>query len=397
MTPASRPRRPRPEWPLSPQLTDVAVAAAVALLTGLDAAVNDPGHQQADWLTWLLYAVSVAALLVRSRWPVAVTVVTGAGCAGWALHGHIGELLNLPVMVALYALAVQGGRRRTLRTAVIAGLVSGVVSVIAGKDVAQPQGAPLLEMLWPLVPLLLGEVVRGRRELLEEYADRAERAEADREREARRKVDQERVRIARELHDVIAHTVSAMTVQAGLALDALDSRPEVARAAMRQVRTSGKEAVRELRTTVGVLRQGQRAASAEPAPRLAQLDDLVEGVRGTGLRVSLHTSLPADTGGRELPQLVELAAYRIVQEALTNVIKHAGARHAAVSVAATEGTVTVEITDDGPTPDAVAGEGYGLIGMRERAAAVGGGLEAGPMAGGGWRVRAVIPVEEGAL
>ncbi|MGW6057890.1 sensor histidine kinase [Streptomyces sp. NPDC055189] len=396
MTPTSRSRRRRLAWPLSPQLTDLAVAGVVALLTGLDAAVNDSAHRQADWLTWLLYAVSVAALLVRSRWPVAVTVVTGAACAGWALYGHIGELLNLPVMVALYALAAQGDRRRTLRTAVVAAVVSGVVSVIAGKDVAQPQGAPLLEMLWPLVPLLLGEVVRGRRELLEEYAARAERAEADREREARRKVDLERVRIARELHDVVAHTVSAMTVQAGLALDALDSRPEVARTAMRQVRTSGKEAVRELRATVGVLRAGHRAPSVDPAPRLAQLAELVEGVRGTGLRVSLHTTLPADTGGRELPQLVELAAYRIVQEALTNVIKHAGARHAAVSVAATEAAVTVEITDDGSAPDAVAGEGYGLIGMRERATAVGGDLEAGPVRDGGWRVRAVIPVEGGA-
>ncbi|WP_367047040.1 sensor histidine kinase [Streptomyces sp. Je 1-332] len=383
------PGRIRRPWP--PQLTDVAVAAVVGLLTGLDAAVNGPGHRQADWLTWTLFAVSVAALLVRSRWPVAVTVVTGAACAGWALHGHIGELLNLPVMVALYALAVEGNRRRTLRTAGVAALVSGAVSVVAGKDVAQPQGAPLLEMLWPLVPLLLGEVVRGRRELLKEYADRAERAEADREREARRKVDQERVRVARELHDVIAHTVSAMTVQAGLALDALDSRPEVARTAMRQVRTSGKEAVRELRATVGVLREGRHTASVDPAPRLAQLDELVETARGAGLRVSLH----ADTGGRELPRLVELAAYRIVQEALTNVIKHASARHVAVSVAVTGECLAVEITDDGPGTSGGAGEGYGLIGMRERATAMGGGVEAGPLRGGGWRVRGTLPVEGG--
>ncbi|MGW6025370.1 sensor histidine kinase [Streptomyces sp. NPDC055099] len=392
MTTAFRSWQRRLPWPLPPHLTDPAVAAVVAVLTGLDAAVNDSGHRQADWLTWLLFAVSVAALLVRSRWPVAVTVITGAACAGWALYGHIGELLNLPVMVALYALAVRGDRRRTLRTAVVAALVSGTVSVIAGKDVAQPQGAPLLEMLWPLVPLLLGEVVRGRQELLQEYAERAERAEADREREARRKVDQERVRIARELHDVIAHTVSAMTVQAGLALDALDSRPEVARTAMRQVRTSGKEAVRELRTTVGVLREGRHTAAAAPAPRLAQLDELVEGVRGTGPRISLHT----DTGGRELPQLVELAAYRIVQEALTNVIKHADARHVAVSVAVVGEGLAVEITDDGPERSVDSGEGYGLIGMRERATTMGGDLEAGPLRGGGWRVRAVLPVEGGA-
>ncbi|MFE9688092.1 histidine kinase [Streptomyces sp. NPDC006285] len=205
---------------------------------GRDAASNSSGYRQDDWVTWLLFAVSIAALLVRSRRPVAVAVVTGAACAGWALYGHIGELLNLPVMVALYAVAVQGERRRTVRTAVIASLVAGVVAVMAGIDVVQPQGAPLTEMLWPLIPLLLNEAVRGRRELAAEYATRVERAEADRERNAQRRVEQERVRIARELHDI----VSAMTVQAGLALDALDMKPEVARAAIRQVRTSGKEA-----------------------------------------------------------------------------------------------------------------------------------------------------------
>ncbi|WJV50757.1 sensor histidine kinase [Streptomyces flavofungini] len=398
MTPPSPvlpgPRRLRwPLWPLSPTVADLVVAAVVAVLTGADAAVNDPAYRQADWLTWLLFGVSVAALLVRSRWPVAVSVITGAACAGWALYGHIGELLNLPVMAALYALAVRGDRRRTLRAAAVAAVASGAVSVVAGIDVAQPQGAPLLEMLWPLVPLLLGEVVRGRGELLQEYADRAVRAEAEREQESRRKVHQERVRIARELHDVVAHTVSAMTVQAGLALDALDKRPDVAREAMRQVRASGKEAVRELRATVGVLRDG-RQPERGPAPRLERLEELVERVRGAGLKVSLHV----DTGRREVPQMVELAAYRIVQEALTNVIKHAGARHAAVSVVLAADrpdgdALVVETTDDGPPAQAAAGEGYGLIGVRERATAAGGSAEAGPVPGGGWRVRAVLPLE----
>ncbi|WP_245769744.1 sensor histidine kinase [Streptomyces indicus] len=381
----------RIRWPLPPHLADVAVAAVVALFTGADAAVNDPSHRQADWLTWLLFAGSIGALLVRSRWPMAATLITGAACAGWALYGHIGELLNLPVMVALYTLAVQGTRRRTLRAGVVAAVVSGAVSLVAGIDVAQPQGAPLLEMLWPLVPLLLGEVVRGRRELMREYEARAARAEADREQEAERKVHQERVRIARELHDVVAHTVSAMTVQAGLALDALDVKPEVAREAMRQVRTSGKEAVRELRATVEVLREGEHAprARTDPAPRLEQLHILAEPVRAAGVTVSLHL----ETSGRELPQVVELAAYRIVQEALTNVIKHAQPRHVAVSVAAAEGRLLVEVVDDGAPGRPRGAEGYGLIGMRERAASVEGTVEAGPVAGGGWRVHASLPLE----
>ncbi|WYB30394.1 histidine kinase dimerization/phosphoacceptor domain-containing protein [Streptomyces sp. SM1P] len=132
-----------------------------------------------------------------------------------------------------------------------------------GRDVVNPQGLPVLEMVWPLVPLLLGEVVRTRRELLAEYAARAARAEEDREREAARRVRQERVRVAREIHDILAHTVSAMTVQAGVALDALDAAPEVSRQAMTQVRASGKEAVRELRATLSVLRA---AESTAPAP-----------------------------------------------------------------------------------------------------------------------------------
>ncbi|MFF2846376.1 sensor histidine kinase [Streptomyces sp. NPDC058001] len=382
---------PRVPWPLPPRLADLLIAAVVAVFTGADVVVNVPGYRQADQVTWLLFAVSIGALLFRSGRPVAVTLVTGAACAGWALYGHIGELLNLPVMVALYAMAVQGDRRRTVRTGVIAALVSGIVSVIAGLDVVQPEGAPVLEMLWPLVPLLLGEVVRARHELLREYAARAARAEADREREALRKVEQERLRIAREVHDVVAHTVSAMTVQAGVALDALDARPELARRAMRQVRLSGKEAIQELRATMGVLRgPADEAGVTAPAPRLGELPELADRVRATGLRLTVH----ADTGDREVPHLVELAAYRIVQEALTNVIKHASARHAAVSVTLAGDRLAVEVTDDGhpsTTPQGGA-HGYGLVGMRERATALGGTVEAGPRAVGGWRVFASLPV-----
>ncbi|MEW1796175.1 histidine kinase dimerization/phosphoacceptor domain-containing protein [Streptomyces niveus] len=180
--------RVRPRVRAVPPITaDLPVAAGVALFTASDAAVNDPEHRQADAFTWLLVAVSVLALAARRRSPVPVVVVTGAACAGWALYGHIGELLNLPVIVALYTVAVPGDRRRTVWTVAVAA----------------------------------------------------------------RRVHEERVRIARELHDIVAHTVTAMTVWAGVALD---TRPEISRKAMRQVRDSGREAVRELRATVTVLR-----------------------------------------------------------------------------------------------------------------------------------------------
>ncbi|MDG4856686.1 sensor histidine kinase [Streptomyces sp. T-3] len=376
---------------LPPLAVDLLVVAVVALFTASDAAVNDPGYRQADWFTWLLLAVSLAALVWRRRWPVPVVVSTGAACAGWALYGHIGELLNLPVIVALYTVAVLGNRRRTLWTGLVAALVSGAVALRVGQDVANPQGLPLLEMIWPLVPLLLGEVVRTRRQLMVEYAARAVRAEEDREAEAARRVHEERVRIARELHDIVAHTVTAMTVQAGVALDALDAKPEVSRRAMRQVRESGREAVQELTATVSVLRKSG-GESTQPAPGLDELPELVERFNGSSVEITLRQDrVPG------LPSLTGLAAYRIVQEALTNVVKHSGARHAAVSVRIDSDRLHVEVVDDGPTAEPGTG-GFGLLGMRERAAAAGGTIEYGPVSGGGFRVRAELPsVIEGGL
>ncbi|WP_435833734.1 sensor histidine kinase [Streptomyces bacillaris] len=372
---------------MPPLAADLLVVAVVGLFTGSDLAVNDPGSRQADALSWALFALSLAALVVRRRRPVPVACVTGAACAGWALYGHIGELLNLPVIVALYTVAVLGDRRRTLWAGVTAAVVSGAVALIVGRDVVNPQGLPVLEMIWPLVPLLLGEAERTRRELLAEYAARAERAEAEREREAARRVRQERVRVAREIHDILAHTVSAMTVQAGVALDALDTAPEVSRRAMTQVRASGKEVVRELRATLSVLRETESTA---PAPRLDELPGLVEGVEAGGVRVTLRR----EPSGGAYPGVVETTAYRIVQEALTNVVKHSGAGRVAVSLTGADAHLEIEIVDDGPPrPEPSTGEGYGLIGMRERVPAVGGTLTYGPVPGGGFRVHAVLPTE----
>ncbi|MFE5667645.1 sensor histidine kinase [Streptomyces niveus] len=379
-----------------PITADLLVAAGVALFTASDAAVNDPEYRQADAFTWLLVAVSVLALVARRRRPVPVVVITGAACAGWALYGHIGELLNLPVIVALYTVAVLGDRRRTVWTGAVAAVVSGAVALRVGHDVANPQGLPVLELIWPLVPLLLGEAVRTRRELLREYEARAARAEEDREREAARRVHEERVRIARELHDIVAHTVTAMTVQAGVALDALDARPEISRKAMRQVRDSGKEAVRELRATVTVLRERDDEPPA-PVPGIEGLRELVERFEGGDVELVMRREGEFDG----LSPMVELAVHRIVQEALTNVVRHSGARRAAVSLVRHDDRLTVEIANDGAGGGATGGAGelpagrggFGLIGMRERAAAAGGGVEYGPVPGGGFLVRAWLPAE----
>jgi len=244
-------------WPV-----DVAVAAVVAVLTGMDAWWNQPGTREADGLTYLLVVVSVAAVVVRRRWPVVVAAICVAALTAWYLLGHRGELLNLPSMVALYTVAVQGARRRT----VLIGLVAVVWSAGLGWVTGDRSSAPVSEMLWPAAALLLGEVVRGRRELLAEYAAREARAAADREREAHRRVQQERLRIAREFHDVVAHTIAAVNVQTGVAVAAFDQRPDAARAALVQARASSREALQELRATVALLRDAAPGDSTDPCP-----------------------------------------------------------------------------------------------------------------------------------
>jgi signal transduction histidine kinase len=373
----------------NPRVVDVLVAAVVAFPTTMDAWFNVPGSRQADVLTYLLVVVSIVPLLFRRRWPEGVAVICGLALTGWYLLGHHGEALNLPTIVALYTVAVQGDRRRSL----IAGAVAVTWSAGVALAVAEPANAPVLEMAWPVVALLIGENVRSRRELLAEYAARAELAEAERERESRRRVEEERLRIAREFHDVIAHTVTAMNVQTGVAIDAFDERPEVARRALLQARASGREALQELRATVEVLRDESQKGSTKPAPHTGQIGELVEITKSADLNVTLEL----ETGDRDLPSVVELAAYRIVQEALTNVVRHAQARNAKVSVVRSKDSLIVEVVDDGVTSngDTPPGEavGFGLAGMAERAVAIGGHLEHGPGAGGGFRVHAELPLD----
>lgn len=370
-------------------LTDAVVAAVVAFPTAMDAWWNEAGTRQADWLTYVLLVVSITALLFRRRWPIAVALVCGGALTGWYVLGHHGELLNLPMMVALYTIAVQGNRRTTLVIALVAATWSGILGFTSNDPIGARGGSPVLETITPLVPLALGEATRLRRELVA-------RAQAEREQEARRRVEGERVRIAQEFHDLVAHTMAAVNVQMGVAVAAFESNPDTARAALTQARASSKEALQELRATVALLRdtRGPDATAVQaPAPRLAHLDGLAETARAAGIAVTVA----ADTGGTEVPAAVELAAYRIVQEALTNVVRHSDARNVAVSVRPEGDRLVVEVTDDGtaasgngaaPSPPS---SGYGLVGMAERATAVGGHVEHGTTSDAGFRVHAVLP------
>ena len=223
--------------------------------------------------------------------------------------------------------------------------------------------------------------------------DRAEKAERTREEEARRRVAEERLRIARDLHDVVAHHIALVNVQAGVASHVMDKRPDQAKEALAHVRQASRSALDELRATVGLLRQsGDPEAPTEPAPGLARLGELV----GTFHHAGLHVEVARADQGTELPAAVDLAAYRIIQEALTNVRKHAGGRaKAEVSVVRVGPNIEVTVLDDGTgTEDGAPadGGGHGLLGMRERVTAVRGTLTTGPRYGGGFRVHAILPV-----
>ena len=391
-----------PEPLKSSAVVDVLLLAVVAIVTSLDAWSNLPGTRQADAITYLLVAVSIAALLIRRRRPLMVAVVCMAALTSLYALGHFGELLNLPTIVALYTVAVQGNRRRSIVVGAFAMLWSAGLAWIARitwPDFITDVGLPTLaEIVLPAVALLLGETVRSGRELLEVYAARARQAEADREREVIRRVEEERLRIARELHDIVAHTVAGINVQTGVAVEAFEARPEVARRAMLQVRSSGREALQELRAAVALLRDDKSKEPLTPMPHLDQLNELAQHARSAGVSVTLKR----DTGAARPPAMVELAAYRIVQEALTNVIRHADAANVAVSVTCENDTMVIEVTDDGPSKSndpipnrSGSAPGFGLIGMTERAAAIGGTVDHGPLPGGGFRVHAVLPLDGG--
>ncbi len=235
------------------------------------------------------------------------------------------------------------------------------------------------------VPFAVGRVLRGRELRLVESEERAWRLELERDAKALRAVSEERARIARELHDVVAHGVSVMVIQAGAAAEVLSRDPDSARGALVAIQDTGRQALADLRRMLGLVREGD-PIGLEPRPGLGQLDPLLGQVRTAGVPVEIEVRGTP----RELPAGVDVSAYRIVQEALTNVLKHAGPARARVIVAYGPDAVELEVVDDGRGPQ--NGQGHGLVGMRERVALYGGTLEAGPAGPRGFRVRARLPL-----
>ncbi|MCC3775779.1 sensor histidine kinase [Streptomyces sp. UNOB3_S3] len=369
----------------------------------------------------LLSAAACGALVLRRRAPRAVL---GATCGLTVLavvltrgDGPPRTTIAMSAAVALYTVAVRSERPAALRTVVTTvTALTGVVMLLGAPPWYAQENFGL--MAWTGLAGAAGDAVRSRRAFVAAIEERAVRAERTREEEARRRVAEERLRIARELHDVVAHHIALVNVQAGVASHIMDSRPEQAKEALAHVREAGRSALAELRATVGLLRQyGDPAAPTEPAPGLGDLGRLVEGFARVGLSVGVVAvpATPGATGGAmgaeaaaaavgALPGAVDLTAYRVLQEALTNVHKHAGPG-ARAEVRLRRGAYALELTvvDDGgkrpeaarvPADGAAEAGGHGLLGMRERAVALGGSCAAGPRGPGtpGFRVCAVLPL-----
>jgi signal transduction histidine kinase len=341
-----------------------------------------------------LLIVGAAALLVRRTHPVAALAGTVIPAFAYDLLNFPGGLCTIAVGVALYSVA-DAGHVRTGIGAIVA-VVGGflAIGVVFGRGHVFDLVTALWFAGWLVASLILGETTRSRRAYLEEVEQRALEAERTREDEARRRAGEERIRIARELHDILAHRISMISVQSGVGAHLMDRDPDQARRALVAVNQASKEALQELRATLGLLRQVDAPEPRSPAPGLAQLEGVMASASAAGVEVRL------DVSGRPrvLPTGVDLAAYRIVQESLTNVIRHARAATARIAIAYRRTEVVIEVEDDGRGVDEgeaepVAGGGNGLIGMRERATALGGVLEAGPLAGGGFRVLARLPVD----
>ena len=323
-------------------------------------------------------------LAVRRYWPREVFVVTLAAALGNALLTDA-PALPAGVVVALYTVAAHCDRRTSLRAALATGvlLIPSLFISPSGGD-----GSPLV---FPAAALLtiawvLGDNLRTRRAYLREVEDKAERLEREREQNARQAAADEQARIARELHDVIAHNVSVMVVQAAAAGDVFHSQPAKAREALASIEHTGREALTELRRLLGAVRSDDGKV---PQPGLERLPALIEQVRAAGLAVDLTT----EGQERQLPLGIDLSAYRIVQEALTNTLKHANATQAKVALRYEHDQVAIDVTDDGRGPSTNGDHGQGLIGMRERVALYDGALTAGPRPEGGFAVSARFPLE----
>jgi signal transduction histidine kinase len=334
-------------------------------------------------VVFLVVATMLAVLARRSP------VIGALGSLGvtvlWYQAGYAGGLINVPYLVSFYFLGASGSRRSQL-------LVCGfsVMLIAAAMTVAEEAFASIAIAVGSTVTaVVLGELSFSRRQLLAEYERRAVAAEVERELEAERREAQVRAEIARDLHDVLAHTVSVMTVQAAAAQDALERGSGGVEDALRVIRTAGLTARSEIAALLSVTRAEGASSGRSPAPRLGDLVDLTRTAASLGLEVDLRLDVPRGV----VSDAVELTAFRVVQEALTNVARHATTKTVSIQVGIDGGGLALQVRNPGPPVLRPSGVGLGLPGMKERVESLNGRFRAGPVSEGGWQVSAWLPIE----
>jgi signal transduction histidine kinase len=380
------------------RVIDVLVVVVVGALSVADVASADNGIQGERPVDAIAYASVIAgsvSLYWRRRAPIAVLGFVIAVLVTMYLREY-GAFLSVLGLPALYAVAVHEEHRpRAWWALAIACAILMPAAAVSLLD--RPEGfayATAVSMMSFLAAAVVaGVIIRNRERIFADTERRAAQAEADRLAEAERAVVRERSRIAREMHDVVAHSMSVIAVQAAAGREIVHSNPDKAADVFERIESVGREALGELRRMLGVLREtGEERTSLQPQPGMSDIETAVERSSASGV----PTTLVVDGAERPLAAGVELAAYRIVQEALTNVRKHAGSSASAtVSIHYRPHDIVIEVSDDGRgavSSLAPTGAGHGLIGMRERVEIYGGELFSGPRAGGGFVVRAVLPV-----
>jgi signal transduction histidine kinase len=361
------------------EVRDVSIAGAVAVILLVAGLAGDRGPGAPAPLGMALLAAGGLALAFVRRAPTAVLVVTGVCAAGYQAAGY--DVFALAYLIAVYGAVRAGHRLFTVVTSAVTLAVLPLAAMVSGLPAAEAfiQARSVLELAWVIAAGAAGEALR-------QAERRAAQAERTREESALRRADEERLHIARELHDTLTHQISVIKVQAEAAVHLARKRGEPVPEALLAIRDAGREASRELRKTLGTL----RGADGSQGPGLEQIPGLVERAQTSGLT----TSFTIDGPSTEVTEAVNRTAYRIVQESLTNVVRHAAAVSASVRVEYRPGALVVQIDDDGSaTPAMTIKPGVGLRGMRERVAALGGRLNAEPRDAGGFRVRAELPME----
>ncbi|RZL76465.1 MAG: sensor histidine kinase [Rhodococcus sp. (in: high G+C Gram-positive bacteria)] len=380
----------RRDTSIAPRDLLIALGVAIVQVVGsIGANHNQSWATPLDAAGVVLLVCGPLALIVRRRFPVTVLLVVLAVTALYVARGYGYGPVFLSLVVAFLGAATAGSRWLTYPV-----LAIGYVLIVFAVPAVSPAESPSFPALtgiaaWLLVLLAAAEIIRQRRGMLDARRQRAEAAERGALEEQRRRASEERLAIARELHDVLAHSLSLINVQASVALELWDSRPEQSQEALSAIKVASRDAIGDVHALLASLRGGEGSPPIAPTAGIGDLDGVVERARAAGLAV---TTVVEGTP-RPLPAVVDVAAARIVQESLTNVARHSGGSSADVTVSYTPTCVRVRIDDDGrgPVGTSPGGGGNGIPGMRERARALGGELSVGIGPGGGFRVQATLP------